>query len=47
MKIYKGRRYIVTVNWEYVRQMYMHQAGEKKPQKEVFRAVMKLSLIHI
>lgn len=41
MKIHKGRQYIVTVNWEYVHQMYMHQAGEKKPQSEVLRAVLK------
>lgn len=30
MKIHKGRQYIVTVNWEYVRQLYKNQAGEKK-----------------
>lgn len=41
MKIHKERQYIVTVNWEYVRQLYKHQTGEKKSQKEVFRAVMK------
>lgn len=41
MKIYKGRQYIVTVNWEYVRQLYLHQAEEKKSQKEVLLAVMK------
>ena len=41
MKIYKGRQYIVTVNWEYVRQLYWHQAEEKKSQKEVLRAVIK------
>ena len=41
MKIHKERQYIVTINWEYVRQMYMHQTGEKKPQSEVLRAVLK------
>ena len=41
MKIHKGRQYIVTVNWEYVRQMYNHQTGEKKSQKEILREVMK------
>ena len=41
MKIHKERQYIVTVNWEYVRQLYKHQAGEKKSQKEVLRTVMK------
>lgn len=41
MKIHKGRQYIVTVNWEYVRQLYKNQAGEKKSQKEVLLAVMK------
>lgn len=40
MKIHKERQYIVTVNWEYVRQLYKHQAGEKS-QKEVLRVVMK------
>lgn len=41
MKIHKERQYIVTVNWEYVRQLYKHQTGEKKSHKEVLRAVMK------
>lgn len=41
MKIHKERQYIVTVNWEYVRQMYKHQTGEKKSQKEVLCEVMK------
>lgn len=41
MKIHKERQYIVTVNWEYVFQMYRHQTGEKKPQSEVLRAVLK------
>lgn len=41
MKIHKERQYIVTVNWEYVRQLYMHQTGEKKPQSEVLRVVLK------
>lgn len=41
MKIHKDRQYIVTVNWEYVRQLYLHQTGEKKPQSEVLRVVLK------
>ena len=41
MKIHKERQYIVTVNWEYVRQIYLHQTGEKKPQSEVLRVVLK------
>ena len=41
MKIYKGRQYIVTVNWEYVRQLYKHQTGEKKSQKEILGEVLK------
>lgn len=41
MKIHKERQYIVTINWEYVHQLYKHQAGEKKSQKEVLRTVMK------
>ena len=41
MKTHKGRQYIVTVNWEYVRQLYLHQTGEKKSQDEICRAVLK------
>lgn len=41
MKIHKERQYIVTINWEYVRQLYKHQPGEKKSQKEVLCTVMK------
>lgn len=41
MKIHKERQYIVTINWEYVRQLYKHQDVEKKSQKEVLRIVMK------
>lgn len=41
MKIHKERQYIVTINWKYVRQLYKHQDGEKKSQKEVLRTVMK------
>ena len=41
MKTHKGRQYIVTVNWEYVRQLYLHQTGEKKSQKEILGEVMK------
>ena len=41
MKIHKGIQYIVTVNWDYIRQLYLHQTGEKKSHKEICRAVMK------
>ena len=41
MKIHKGRQYIVTVNWDYIRQLYLHQTGEKKSQYEICRAVLK------
>ena len=41
MKIHKERQYIVTVNWDYVCQIYMHQTGEKKPLSEVLRVVLK------
>lgn len=41
MKIHKERQYIVTVNSKYVRYLYEHQTGEKKPQSEVLRAVLK------
>ena len=41
MKEHKGRQYIVTVNWEYVRQLYLHQTGEKKSQEEILSEVMK------
>ena len=41
MKIHKGRQYIVTVNWDYVRQLYLHQTGAKKSQKEILGEVLK------
>ena len=41
MKIHKGIQYIVTVNWDYIRQLYLHQTGEKKSQDEICRAVLK------
>ena len=41
MKKHKGRQYSVTVNWEYVRQLYLHQTGEKKSQEEILSEVMK------
>ena len=41
MKEHKGRQYIVTVNWDYIRQLYLHQTGEKKSHKEICRAVLK------
>lgn len=41
MKIHKERQYIVTVNSKYVRLLYEQQTGEKKPQSEVLRAVLK------
>ena len=31
----------MTVNWDYIRQLYLHQTGEKKSQDEICRAVMK------
>lgn len=40
MKTYIKRQYIVTVNWEYVRELYRHQTGEYS-QKEILSAVMK------
>ena len=40
MKIHKGIQYIVTVNWDYIRQLYLHQTGEKS-HKEICRAVLK------
>ena len=41
MKIHKGIQYIETVNWDYIRQLYLHQTGEKKSQDEICRAVLK------
>ena len=41
MKIHKGRQYIVTINSEYLRSLYKQQTGEKKPQDEICRAVLK------
>ena len=41
MKIHKGRQYIVTINFEYIRCLYKQQTGEKKSQYEICRAVMK------
>ena len=31
----------MTVNWDYIRQLYLHQTGEKKSHKEIWRAVLK------
>ena len=31
----------MTVNWDYIRQLYLHQTGEKKSHKEICRAVLK------
>ena len=31
----------MTVNWDYIRQLYLHQTGEKKSQDEICRAVLK------
>ena len=31
----------MTVNWDYVRQLYLHQTGEKKSHKEILSEVMK------
>ena len=41
MKTHIKRQYIVTVNWDYIRQLYLHQTGEKKSHKEICRAVLK------
>ena len=41
MKTHIKKQYIVTVNWDYIRQLYLHQTGEKKSQDEICRAVLK------
>ena len=41
MKVHQGRQYIVTINSEYLRSLYKQQTGEKKPQYEICRAVLK------
>ena len=41
MKTHIKRQYIVTVNSEYLRSLYKQQTGEKKPQYEICRAVLK------
>ena len=41
MKVHQGRQYIVTLNSEYLRSLYKQQTGEKKPQYEICRAVLK------
>ena len=41
MNTHIKRQYIVTVNWDYIHQMYIHQTGEKKSQKEILHEVMK------
>ena len=41
MKTHIKRQYIVTVNWDYIRQLYLHQTGEKKSQEEILSEVMK------
>lgn len=41
MKTHIKRQYIVTINSEYLRSLYKQQTGEKKPQYEIFRAVLK------
>ncbi len=41
MKIHKGRQYIVTINFEYIRNLYKQQTGEKKSQDEICREVLK------
>ena len=40
MKIYKGRQYIVTINSEYIRNLYEQHTGEKS-QIEISHAVLK------
>ena len=41
MKTHTRRQYIVTINWDYIRQLYLHQTGEKKSHKEIFSEVLK------
>ena len=31
----------MTVNWDYIRQLYLHQTGEKKSHKEILSEVLK------
>ena len=31
----------MTVNWDYIRQLYLHQTGEKMSHIEICRAVLK------
>ncbi len=42
MKIYKGRQYIVTVNPAYIRHLYLHQTGEKRPQNQILQDVLQI-----
>ena len=41
MKTHIKKQYIVTVNWDYIRQLYRHQTREKQSQDEICRAVLK------
>lgn len=42
MKIHKGRQYIVTVNPAYIRHLYLHQTGEKRPQAQILQDVLQI-----
>ena len=42
MKIHKGRQYIVTVNPVYIRHLYLHQTGEKRPQDQILQDVLQI-----
>lgn len=41
MKIHKNKQYIVTVNSEYIRYLYTHQTGEKRPQNQILQEVLQ------
>ena len=41
MKTHKGKQYIMSDNWEHIRQLYLHQNREKKSQEEILSEVMK------
>ena len=41
MKIHKEKQYIVTVNSVYIRFLCDQQTGEKKPQEQILREVLK------
>ncbi len=41
MKIHKERQYIVTVNTEYIRQLYEQQTDKKKSQQQILQEVLE------